>query len=123
MFYLVPVFEENCSHSGRDLGLLTVCLHAGASVLLTGSPTGMDPELGALSSLLPLSILFLLGTFVTLGPASPALGRKAACRGLRPGAVPPAMGLGPVGTEKGSCSRGQPGPAVKVSALRHAGGC
>lgn len=67
---------------------------------------GMDPELGALNSLLSLNILVLLGTFVTLGPASPALARKAPCRGLRPGAVPPAMGLGPVGTEKGGCSRG-----------------
>lgn len=83
----------------------------------------MDPELGSLKSLLPLNILILLGTFVTLGPASPALGRKAACRGLRPGAVPPAMGLGPVGTEKGSCSQGRPCAAVQVSPLRHAGGC
>lgn len=121
MFDLVLVCDEHCTpprgagFSHRASPCLGQCpAHSG----LPGSPAGMDPELGALKSLLPLSILILLGTFVTLGPASPALGRKAACRGLRPGAILPAMGLGPVGTEKGRCSRGRPCAAVQLSPLK-----
>lgn len=83
MFDLVLVSDEHCTPP-RGAGFAhraSPCLgqcpaHSG----LPGSPAGMDPELGALKSLLPLSILILLGTFVPLDPASPALGRKAACR-------------------------------------------